>query len=67
MAESSRLNFQDAAEKACEEDDCGSAEYAIVLRGFLDKILIRDESGIVKEFSVEAESVPHYSATENKV
>jgi hypothetical protein len=60
------LSFQDAAEKACEKDDNDSGEYTIVKRGNLDKILVRDGTGTVKEFSVEAETVPEYYAQEIK-
>lgn len=57
-------DHESAAEIACEQNDRESAEYIIVRYGHLDEILVRDEEGTVKRFSITAESVPSYSATE---
>ena len=59
-------SFEEAAEVACEKDDNDSAEYTIVRDGGLSEILIRDEAGTIKKFSIVAESVPTYTATEIK-
>lgn len=60
------FDSQEAAEKACENEDYGSADYAIVRQGYLDEIQIRDQEGTVKKFSIEAEGVPTYYAREIK-
>jgi len=53
----------EAAEKACEEQDQGG-DYYIISDGELSEILIRDEHGEVKRFSIVAEAEPKYYATE---
>ena len=58
-------SFESAAEQACEDDD-RMGDYVIVNRGCLDKILIRNEEGTIKVFSIEAYINPEYSATEIK-
>lgn len=59
------IDFSDAAEKACEEDD-QFGDYTIIQNGKLDKIIVKDSLGKIKEFSIEAESLPHYYAREIK-
>lgn len=58
------MDFQEAAEKACEKDDIESADYSIASSGSLEEIRIRNESGEVKRFFVEAETVAVYHAKE---
>src|SRR5208282_894834 len=58
-------SFEEAAEQACENDD-RDGDYAIISNSGLDKILIRDEKGTIKAFSIEAYSMPTYNATEIK-
>lgn len=59
------IDFEDAAVKACEEED-QQGDYGIIQAGKLDEIIIKDKHGEIKKFFIEAESLPHYYAREIK-
>ena len=62
--ETRALSHVDAAENACEENDRGSGEYSIMHYEGTNVVRVRDAEGVEKRFSIVAEPVPTYYATE---
>jgi hypothetical protein len=60
---------EDAAERYCEDSDCGSAEYEYLRSSGCDLIIVIPGEGNEGEggrFRVSAEACPSYSATQLK-
>jgi len=57
--------FIAAAERACDIED-SDGDYTIITAGSLSLIQIRDDKGKIKKFTIEAEAVPEYHASEIK-
>lgn len=63
--ETRACSHSSAAEIYCDRHDA-EGDYVIISNGGIDEIFVKDATGNVKKFSVEAETVPEYTASEIK-
>lgn len=59
------IDAREAAEKACDKND-SNGDYPIISNGGISEVLIKDEDGKLFRYSIKAEALPSYYATELK-
>ena len=57
-------DHEHAAEKAANQEDSYSGDYIIIKNEGIDRLLVKNEEGEIKEFKIIAEMVAVYDATE---